>query len=76
MGRLEDMEQDLQFIQQMAGFQFGNINLKDKEKNENPGEKTNALTKMFIDQLDKTQLDQFYELFRVDLEMFGYNPAL
>ena len=76
MGRLEDMEQDLQFIQQMTGFQFGNRTLKDKEKNENPGEKTNALTKMFIDQLDKKQFDQVYELFKVDFEMFGYDPVL
>ena len=38
--------------------------------------KRNALTKMFIDQLDKTQLDQVYELFKVDVEMFGYDPVL
>ena len=45
MGRLEDMEQGLQFIQQMAGFQFGNRHLKDKEKNENPGEKKECFDK-------------------------------
>ena len=75
IGRLEDMEQDLQFIQQMAGFKFGKRNLKEEEKNENHDEKTNSLTKMFIDQLDKKQFDQVYELFKVDFEMFGYDPV-
>ena len=50
--------------------------MKEEEKNEYPGEKTNALTKMFIDQLDKKQFDQVYELFKVDFEMFGYDPVL
>jgi predicted RNA-binding protein len=77
LGRVEDMEQDLQFIQEMAGFQFGSGNLKDKVKKMKVlVRKKNALTKMLIDQLDKKQLGQVYELFKVDFEMFGYDPVL
>ena len=48
MGRLVDIEPDLQFIQQMAGFNIGQRILKEEEKNENPGEQNNALTKILL----------------------------
>ena len=77
VGRLENMEQDLAYIQQMAGFTFTKYDHnsgKMEKTNKSNGSKTDSLTKEFIDHLDEIQLHQLYKLFKVDFEMFGYGP--
>ena len=68
------MEEDLQFIQQMAGLTFETS--KKKIINKSRGEDTSSLTRKYFEKLDRKQLDGIYELFRIDFEMFGYNPKL
>ena len=70
------MEEDLQVIQQMAGFEFVYGDTKLVKLNESPDKGASDLTRKFMEQLDPEQLNQVYKLFKVDFEMFGYDPIL
>ena len=68
IGRLETMEEDLQYIKQITSLEFELV-----KKNPSSGGSTTDLARMYFGQLNKTVMMQLYELYRVDFEMFGYS---
>ena len=68
IGRLETMEDDLQYIGQMAG-----VGLKKVLRNKSSGGSTSSLAREYFRQLDRELVLQLYQLYRVDFEMFGYS---
>ena len=65
------MEEDLQYIRQMAGVKFELV-----KKNPSSGGSTIDLARKYFGQLNKNVVMQLYELYRVDFEMFGYSVDL
>ena len=67
IGRIESIDEDLDFIGQMAGVEF-----EKEHKNENIGGSTEDLAVKYFGLLDQKVVMQLYELYRVDFELFGY----
>ena len=63
------MDEDFGYIKQMAGIKFKKVN-----KNRSKGGSTSDLARKYFKQLDKKLVQQLFELYRADFEMFGYSP--
>jgi hypothetical protein len=70
VGRLENMQDDLLFIGQMAGVQF-----KNNVSHSSSGS-TSQLAREYFSQVDEDDVEQLYQLYKIDFEMFGYSPDL
>ena len=68
ISKVETFEEDKRFIGEMAGVQFEDI-----QENRSSGGGTNELARKYFAQLDVQTVDQLYELYKVDFEMFGYS---
>ena len=68
IGKLETMDEDLHYIQQMAGVEFEPV-----KENQSSGGSTTDLARKYFEQLDNKVVQQLFELYRVDFEMFGYS---
>ena len=67
---METMAEDLKFIGQMAkGVKFKKV-----ESNTSGGGSTSKLTKKYFSQIDNSLVKQLYQYYKVDFEMFGYQP--
>ena len=55
----------------MAGVHFETLQL-----HKGGGGSTKNLTKIYFEQLDRQTVDELYQLYQVDFEMFGYSPEL
>ena len=71
MGRLETLQEDLNFIGQMAGVKLETIST-----NPSRGGSTSDLARKYFGQLDRRIVKKLYKLYKVDFEMFGYSPDL
>ena len=55
----------------MAGIQFEDI-----QEHKSSGGGTDELARKYFEQLDRQTVDELYEFYKVDFEMFGYSPEL
>ena len=63
------MQEELHFIERMAGMKFKNI-----EINPSSGGSTGELAREYFSQLKKDDVKKLYELYKIDFLMFGYSP--
>ena len=68
IAKAESFPKDQKFIGKMAGVEFENV-----QAHKSHGESTKNLTMEYFGQLDSETINQLYELYRVDFEMFGYD---
>ena len=71
IAKAETFEEDKRFIGKMAGIQFDDIH-----QNESSGGSTKELARKYFKQLDRKTVDELFEFYKVDFEMFGYSPEL
>ena len=71
VGKLENMQEDIHFIGQMAGVELESIST-----NPSSGGSTSELAREYFSQLDKDDVEKLYQLYKMDFEMFGYSPDL
>ena len=69
VAKLENIQEDLQFIGQMAGIEFEMIQI-----NPSSGGSTSELAREYFSQLKKDDVKKLYELYKIDFLMFGYSP--
>ena len=71
ISKAETFEEDKRFIGEMAGVQFEDI-----QAHKSSGGGTKELARKHFEQLDVQTVDQLYEFYKVDFEMFGYSPEV
>ena len=70
IGKMENMEEDLHYISEMAGVQF----LKGVVLNKSKGGSTASLTTEYFKQLNKSVIRELYKIYQLDFQLFGYSP--
>jgi hypothetical protein len=68
VGKLENMQEDIHFIGQMAGVELESIVTNPSSGN------TSELAREYFSQLYKDDVEKLYQLYKMDFEMFGYSP--
>ena len=71
ISKAETFEEDKRFIGLMAGIQFEDI-----QKHKSSGGGTKELAQKYFELLDRKTVDQLFEFYKVDFEMFGYSPEV
>ena len=71
ISKAETFEEDKRFIGKMAGIQFEDIQV-----HKSSGGGTKELARKYFGLLDRKTVDQLYEFYKVDFEMFGYSPEV
>ena len=71
VAKAETFEEDKQFIGVMAGIQFEDI-----QEHKSSGGGTKELARKYFELLDRKTVDQLFEFYKVDFEMFGYSPEV
>ena len=86
IGRLETADEDQKYISHMANVtipKIGNMARKFKvwpmtwfylEYNKSSGGSTAQLSRKYFSEIDISTAKKLYELYKVDFEMFSYNP--
>ena len=69
--KLENLEQDLLFLGQMAGVQFEKV----VTLNPSSGD-TSDLAMEYFSQIYKDDVEKLYELYKFDFELFDYDPDI
>ena len=71
---MEHFQEDLAFIEQLAGFKFKKS--KNIIKNQSKSGRADEQTLQYFKMLDKKVLKEVYKLYEVDFELFGYSADL
>jgi chondroitin 4-sulfotransferase 11 len=69
ISKLETMEQDLHYISQMVGVELQ----QGEVENTSSSGSTADLAREYLRALDREVVDQLYQFYTVDFDMFGYS---
>ena len=69
IGKMENMEEDLNYISKMAGVVFKN----GVELNKSKGGSTAELSRKYFKQLNRSVVNELYRLYELDFQLFGYS---
>ena len=74
IGRMETFNEDVKYIFKKSGLSsILSLNLFNKFINSSKL-KTKVMTKKYFSQLTENQINELYDMYRMDFEMFGYDP--
>ena len=75
IGRAETFDQDRFYVSQVGGItqELGLNNEKSRGKRLNVA-KRNVESRLYFDQLSQGQKEKLVELYKMDFELFGYDP--
>ena len=71
---MENIQEDLEMIHYMGGLGFDKVNIR--KWNESKGGSTQNFTRTLFSELDNELFENLYNLYKIDFEMFGYDPYM
>lgn len=72
IAKFETLDEDQKYLIDKAGL---SLTIKPEWKNSGKGKNTNELLMSYYAQLTKSQINNLFELFKYDFELFDYSPS-